>query len=58
MHAMKGSCAMKRTVCLSLAVWVMLCCVASAQVADAPDEVKAGIPVNYTESRVGSYTFF
>lgn len=27
-----------------------------AQVADAPDEVKAGIPVNYTESRAGTYT--
>jgi hypothetical protein len=29
---------------------------AVAQVADAPDEVKAGIPVNYTEARVGTYT--
>lgn len=30
--------------------------IAHAQVADAPDEIKAGIPVNYTESKVGSYT--
>jgi hypothetical protein len=47
---------MKRTVCLYLAVGVMLRCVAGAQVADAPDEMKAGIAVNYTESKVGSYT--
>lgn len=29
---------------------------AASQVADAPDEVKAGIGVNYTEARVGVYT--
>ena len=32
-----------------------IACVSVAQVADAPDEVKAGIPVNYTEAKVGSY---
>jgi hypothetical protein len=31
-------------------------CASVAQVADAPDEVKAGIPVNYTEAKVGAYT--
>jgi hypothetical protein len=27
-----------------------------AQVADAPDEIKAGVPVNYTEAKVGTYS--
>jgi hypothetical protein len=27
-----------------------------AQVADAPDEIKSGVPVNYTEAKVGTYT--
>jgi hypothetical protein len=27
-----------------------------AQVADAPDEVKSGVPVNYTEAKAGTYT--
>lgn len=35
----------------------MLCAwAAGRQVADAPDAVVAGIPVNYTEARVGTYT--
>ena len=29
---------------------------ALAQVADAPDEIKSGIPTNYTESKVGTYS--
>lgn len=40
----------------SIAVVMLLACIAGAQVADAPDEVKAGVPVNYTEANVGSYT--
>ena len=53
---MMGSAAMKR-VCFLLPVVVLLfSCAAGAQVADAPDEVKAGIPVNYTEAKVGNYT--
>ena len=40
----------------SIAVVMMLSCIAGAQVADAPDEVKAGVPVNYTEANVGAYT--
>src|SRR5215471_2532525 len=31
-------------------------CAPNAQVADAPDGNVAGIPVNYTEARVGEYT--
>jgi hypothetical protein len=41
---------------VSIAAVIMLACVAGAQVADAPDELKAGIPVNYTEAKVGTYT--
>ena len=41
---------------LSLLAVLILACMGSAQVADAPDEIKAGIPVNYTEAKVGSYT--
>ena len=40
----------------SIAAVMMLSCIAGAQVADAPDEVKAGVPVNYTEAKVGTYT--
>jgi len=29
---------------------------ALAQVADAPDEIKSGVPTNYTESKVGTYS--
>ncbi len=39
-----------------IAAVLLLACPAFGQVADAPDEVKAGIPVNYTEARVGTYT--
>lgn len=39
--------------CLAL---LFICGVAQAQIADSPDENKAGIPVNYTEARVGQYT--
>ena len=37
---------------------VAMCAVApaSAQIIDSPDEEVAGIPVNYTESKVGIYT--
>jgi hypothetical protein len=42
--------------CLYLAIVSTFACVSAAQVADAPDEVKAGIPVNYTEAKVGTYT--
>jgi hypothetical protein len=35
---------------------LLFACAAAAQVADAPDEVKSGIPVNYTEAKVGTYT--
>jgi hypothetical protein len=31
------------------------CATVAAQIADAPDEAVAGIPVNYTEARVGTY---
>ncbi|HUB27167.1 MAG TPA: hypothetical protein VL992_17200 [Tepidisphaeraceae bacterium] len=34
----------------------ILSAIAAAQVADAPDDIKAGIPVNYTEAKVGTYT--
>jgi hypothetical protein len=46
---------MKRVCCLLVAAVLLFSCVAGAQVADAPDEVKAGIPVNYTEAKVGTY---
>jgi hypothetical protein len=41
---------------LSLAFVFLFACVLEAQVADAPDGVNTGIPVNYTESKVGGYT--
>jgi hypothetical protein len=40
----------------SVAVVMMFSCIAGAQVADAPDEVKAGVPVNYTEAKAGTHT--
>ncbi len=40
---------------LPLVALVLAACLAPAQVADAPDEIKAGIPVNYTEAKAGSY---
>ncbi|MBN1571319.1 MAG: acetylxylan esterase [Acidobacteria bacterium] len=42
--------------CLSIAIVLLSAWITQAQVADAPDEIKAGIPVNYTESKVGTYT--
>jgi hypothetical protein len=33
-----------------------VCTTVAAQIADSPDEAVAGIPVNYTESKVGPYT--
>jgi hypothetical protein len=41
---------------LPLALAFLFAGVLEAQVADAPDGVNTGIPVNYTESKVGSYT--
>ena len=35
---------------------VAFACLAQAQVADAPDGDNKGIPVNYTEAKVGTYT--
>lgn len=35
---------------------VLLCGTAGAQIIDTPDDEVAGIPVNYTEARVGHYT--
>ncbi len=45
---------MKHIRCLCVVVVVSFAWAAYAQVADAPDEVKSGIPVNYTEARVGT----
>ena len=47
---------MKWVDCLLVGVVLGVGGLAIAQVADAPDEVKAGIPVNYTEAKVGNYT--
>jgi len=44
---------MKTTSCLLMLLFV---CAAGAQIADSPDESVAGIPVNYTEAKVGAYT--
>lgn len=41
---------------LSMALVLLFACLLEAQVADAPDGMNTGIPVNYTESKVGSYT--
>lgn len=46
---------MKRICHFSIAVLLLFACVSKAQVADAPDEIKAGIPVNYTEAKAGTY---
>jgi len=35
---------------------LLFVCTAHAQIADSLDETVAGIPVNYTEAKVGSYT--
>jgi hypothetical protein len=41
----------------TLASAVLLCCIrAHGQIADYPDDTVAGIPVNYTEAKVGTYT--
>jgi hypothetical protein len=46
-----------RLLALCLAVAVVLCSPAvKAQIADSPDGSVAGIPVNYTEAKVGTYT--
>jgi len=37
-------------------VLLFVCGAAPAQIADSPDESVAGIPVNYTEAKVGPYT--
>jgi hypothetical protein len=43
--------------CRLLILFSLLCVrTIIAQVADAPDEMNKGIPVNYTEAKVGSYT--
>ena len=50
---------MKRSICgpAVLAITVAGCCFAlQSQTANAPPTVVAGIPVNYDESRVGTYT--
>jgi hypothetical protein len=39
-----------------LAVALAACGTVAAQIADSPDEAVAGIPVNYTEAKVGLYT--
>ena len=39
-----------------LVVSVLCCSAMAGQVADAPDGVNKGIPVNYTEAKVGTYT--
>jgi hypothetical protein len=41
---------------MPLILVLFLSCIIHAQVADAPDEVKNGIPVNYAESKVAGYT--
>jgi hypothetical protein len=46
---------MKCLHCSSIIAALMFSFAAVAQVADAPDEIKSGIPVNYTEAKVGSY---
>jgi len=42
--------------CIAACAVFLIACGAGAQVADAPDANIAGIPVNYTEARVGNYT--
>jgi hypothetical protein len=53
---LKGNIAMKCLCLGSIALLFVLAGIAGAQVADAPSEVKASIPVNYTEAQVGNYT--
>ena len=45
---------MRTTTCCLVLLFV--CGAAHAQIADSPDESVAGIPVNYTEAKVGMYT--
>ncbi|MBN1269412.1 MAG: acetylxylan esterase [Kiritimatiellae bacterium] len=45
---------MRTTICCLVLLFV--CGAAQAQIADSPDESVAGIPVNYTEAKVGQYT--
>ena len=42
--------------CSFAVVAVLACSSAFGQVTDAPDDAVKGIPVNYTESKVGTYT--
>jgi hypothetical protein len=44
------------TVSSLLVLAAALCGTVAAQIVDAPDEAVAGIPVNYTEAKVGLYT--
>jgi hypothetical protein len=44
-----------KCICPRILAALLLSCPGNAQVADAPDEIKAGIPANYTEAKVGSY---
>jgi hypothetical protein len=41
--------------CFPLAAIALFFAWAMAQVADAPDEIISGVPVNYTEAKVGTY---
>jgi hypothetical protein len=43
-------------ICMAVCALVLSAWAGRGQVADAPDANIAGIPVNYTEARVGSYT--
>jgi hypothetical protein len=45
-----------KQLCYSLAAIGLFIAWAIAQVADAPDEIKSGVPVNYTEAKAGTYT--
>ena len=42
--------------CFPLAAAFLFVCTLAAQVTDAPDAMNTGIPVNYTEAKVGTYT--
>ena len=46
---------MKLTCCFVIPVALIFACIIEAQVADAPDGMNTGIPVNYTEAKVGTY---
>ena len=41
---------------IPLAAALLFVCTVAAQVTDAPDAMNTGIPVNYTEAKVGTYT--